>query len=190
MKIIAGIHRGRTLLSISDDELRPSTGKLKEAIFSILTSGQFTRETGSILDGATVMDLCCGTGVLGLESLSRGAKHAVLIDKNAKILQIAGQNARSLGEAANVSLIRTDANLLPKARITCDVVFFDPPYGSKIITEVLAGLIERGWLIHGSIIVIEMAKKEELVLNTEFETVLERVYGKTKLVIVKMVGEV
>jgi 16S rRNA (guanine966-N2)-methyltransferase len=184
MRIIAGKHRGRNIMSIQSKSVRPTTSKAREALFSILTSGDFLDEEGiSILEGATVADICCGTGALGLEALSRGAKKVIFIDNDPASIDLVKYNLRAFGEEANAITLRNDATLLPTSRQLCQVVFIDPPYESGLVAPILKSLAARGWLDENAVIICETGKREEITLPKGYSVRNQRQYGKTKLVI-------
>lgn len=183
MRIIAGIHRGRVITPTNGKEVRPTTGRTREALFSILTSGQFLQDGKSILDGAVVADICCGTGALGLEALSRGAAQVIFIDKDADHLQAVQASANAYGEAANINVIRTDVTFLPYARVPCNVIFLDPPYHKDLLPAALKGLLTRGWLAEGAVVVAEMGKREPFDVPEGLTLLDERIYGKTRVLI-------
>jgi 16S rRNA (guanine966-N2)-methyltransferase len=188
MRVISGKHRGRKIITSDKYIFRPTTTKTREAIFSILTSGDFLTEEGiSVLEGATVMDLCCASGSLGLEAISRGAAKIIAIDIEQDSLNVVKENARSYGEIDNFIVIRADACALPKAKISCDVVFIDPPYEKNIISFALESLHKQGWLKENAIIIAELDNKQSLEANENFQTIDHRVYSKTQIYILSYV---
>lgn len=187
LRIFAGKHRGRKLQVVEDKQVRPTAGRTREAIFNILNHGRFAGEK-RFLDGCTVLDLFCGSGALGLEALSHGAAHAVFIDINQNCLAAVKQNAAHVGESANVTVIRNDSANPPTARFPCSLVFIDPPYGSNLLVTALKNLAARGWLQRGSIIVAEMEKKENVPELEGFTRIDERIYGRTRIVLLEWVA--
>jgi 16S rRNA (guanine966-N2)-methyltransferase len=190
MRIISGKHRGRNIVSIESKTVRPTTGKTREAVFSILTSGSFLQDGLSILEGATVADLCCGTGALGLEALSRGASMVIFIDNDPAAIDLVKYNLQHFNEAEHAKVLRSDATQLPMAHQQCDVVFIDPPYESGLVSGILKSLATRGWLAQNAVIICEVSKKEDITVPEGYEIVNERLYGKTKLVILEWHPEV
>lgn len=189
MRVIAGKHRGRPLLSPSDKGIRPTASKMRSALFNILSSGGFLNEDGSnIIEGAKVIDLCCGTGALGIEAISRGASKAVFIDGSAEHLKLAWANICYLKEEEKSSLIRAKAEDLPKARDKFNLVFIDPPYFKKIADKALTSLIHKDWLEKGAVIAIEQAKIEDLSFSLEhYREITTRIYGNSKLTLLKKI---
>ncbi|CEO17797.1 Ribosomal RNA small subunit methyltransferase D [Rickettsia monacensis] len=184
LKIISGKYRNQIIPTAKNIKYRPSTGKLKEAIFSILTSGEFT---GNKLfnENTHILDLFAGSGSLAFESLSRGAGFATLIDIDTSSLKIAEGFAKSLNIKNNVNFVNINALNLPKANKAFDLVFIDPPYYKDIVPKVMKSLINNNWFKDGTIIVIEMAKLDDYVLDKNIEILREKLYGKSKLLVLK-----
>ena len=119
MKITGGALRGRKVEARTDRSLRPTTSRVREAIFNLLKHGKFLKDERfksrgqDIIEGQHVVDIFCGTGILGLEAISRGAEHATLIDEDSRTIDITRQNVRNLD--ANARVIRSDSTRLPAA---------------------------------------------------------------------------
>ncbi|HJD65817.1 MAG TPA: 16S rRNA (guanine(966)-N(2))-methyltransferase RsmD [Rickettsia endosymbiont of Bembidion nr. Transversale] len=184
LKIISGKFQNQKIPIAKNIKYRPSTGKLKEAIFSILTSGEFI---GNKLfnENIKVLDLFAGSGSLAFDSLSRGAGFATLIDIDLYSLKIAEEFAKTLNIHDKVNLVNINALNLPKANTAFDLVFVDPPYHNKIVTKVMKLLIKNNWLNTDAIIVVEMAKTDDYVLDENIEIIREKLYGNTKLLVLK-----
>ena len=185
VRIVAGKHRGRKLQVLDSKQLRPTSSRTREGIFNILNHGGFSKSDAHFLDGAKVLDLFCGSGALGLESLSHGASHCVFIDIKQEHLALVRDNAEHLGEEENVTFIRSDSSSPPQARFACDLVFIDPPYHSKLIKPALTNLITRGWLREGGIVVVEMDKREDLPEVEGYTQIKERDYGRTTIILLE-----
>lgn len=188
MRIITGKHRGRTILTSNIPALRPTMSRTREALFSILTSGIFIETDPPFLETATIMDLCCGSGSLGLEALSRGAPQVIFVDKDPKILQLVQENIHRFHEEEHSIIIRAEAQSLPMARLKCHLVLIDAPYKSGITAGALKSLLRNQWLAPGAFISIELDKKESLPAFEHFNLILDRVYGKSRLVILQFTG--
>ena len=113
MRIIAGKHKNRVIPTLKNSDYRPSTAKFREALFSILSSGEFADVR--LIQGAQVLDLFAGTGSLSFEALSRGASSITLVDNCREHLDLALDFARKIGELDNISVLITDATFLSKA---------------------------------------------------------------------------
>ncbi len=175
MRIIAGKFRGRKLVK-SDHfkSLRPTTDKNREALFNILSSSKFFD-----FSDAKVLDLCCGTGAVAFEALSRGAKSAVLIDNNREHLELAKQNAKLLKAENDVEIICADAKRLSQNSKEFDLIFIDPPYKENCL-EILQNLEKNNYLSKKTLIVIENDSVDEGLQNLDFVKLLDvRKYGIT-----------
>lgn len=178
MRIVGGILSGRTLLSPEGDSTRPTSDRAREAIFNVLAHASW--RAGEALDGAKAMDVFAGTGALGLEALSRGAKHCVFIENDRKALRICTQNVEKMHMEEQSKLIAADA-LAPPARPAHidprNLVLLDPPYGKGLGAAALEALAQRGWLAEGALCVLEMDKKRREPQPKGFAPVDERAYG-------------
>ncbi|WCR53766.1 MAG: Ribosomal RNA small subunit methyltransferase D [Wolbachia endosymbiont of Ctenocephalides orientis wCori] len=174
-RITTGKYRGRKIATGKDPAVRPTTGFVREAIFSILSSKK------SIHD-SNILDLFCGWGSLSFEALSRGAKHAFMVDCDYYNLQISKKTAENFGIINDVTLICCSADKLPKPVSKCDIVFIDPPYNSNLIEPTLDGLIHSGWLNDEALVMIETEKNKNFQYSEKFTVISERTYGMTKVV--------
>ncbi len=182
MRIIAGKFKGRNIESLQNSNHRPSTSKFREAIFSMLSSGRF--EDFNITDSA-VIDLFCGTGSLGLEALSRGAKSVCFVDiDNNNLTQIRSFVKKTHSEN-QVSYINIDATKLCNAQTKFDLVLLDPPYTKNLVEKTLKSLLKYEWLKPNSYIIIECEKSSELIIPAPYSLIDERKYGRTKLLVLK-----
>lgn len=177
MRIIAGQFRGRKLASIKEAAIRPTSDRVREALFNIL---------GRKPTGSAVLDLFSGTGALGLEALSRGARISVFVDNNAHSLAVLQRNISRCNADACSRVIRWNIikNLycLNKDDQCFDLVFMDPPYGLGVIQTALRHLISREVLLPGALVVAEHPAKEAVDLTgTGFQMVDNRRYGSSAL---------
>ena len=170
--------RGFIIPTVKNAKYRPSTGKFKEAMFSILTSSH-------VLKDKIVLDLFAGTGSLGFEALSRGAKHATFVDINSTNLNTAKSFAEKHKIMDRTNFMVADSTNLILTELKYDVVFLDPPYGNNIVEKALASLHKAQWLNSYAVIVIEVGAREEVNLPDWCELVEERVYGGSKMIIVR-----
>ena len=138
MRIVAGKLRGRTIAAPPGDLVRPTSDRVREAVFNVLVHGD------AEIEGARVLDAFAGSGALGLEALSRGAEHAVFVEQAPAALAVLRANLQSLGAGARAEVVRTDAvkfaQSLPAEAF--DVAFADPPYGQGF-AEALAVAFSR-----------------------------------------------
>lgn len=180
MKIISGKHKGRVIPIIKNANYRPTTGKLKEAIFSILGS-----ETIATLEGAFVLDLFSGTGSLAFEAISRGAAYVIGIDRELSHVKTCREFALSISEQDNMKFLAADATSLPKAEREYDIALIDPPYFHQMADKTLVSLYNKGWLKEGAIVMVEVSRKEDVKIPEYYELIDQRIYGNTKLIILK-----
>lgn len=185
MRIISGKHRGRRIAMAEGTDIRPTSGRTREAIFNILTHGSFGREGDSPLVDKRVVDIFCGSGGLGLEALSRGAAHVTFIDRSPQSLALARENAERFGEEAATSFIRNDSTQLPPTAFPCTVVFADPPYNKGMAAPALESLKKNGWLEENALVVLELSAHELLHIPEGYELMDERRYGNSKVLILR-----
>ena len=183
MRIIAGKHKNRTIPTLKQLNYRPSTTKFREALFSILSSGEFTDSKPVI--GAKVLDLFAGTGGLSFEALSRGANSILLIDNKEEHLKIAKEFAQHIGEEFNCKVLLMNALNLLASKEQYDLVFIDPPYYNNYVTKVLTSLIEKKWLADNAIIATEMFKHDKCEIPNSLQLIKEKIYGNNKLLILR-----
>ena len=181
MRIVAGRHRGRRLLAPPGETVRPTSDRAREALFNILSHGEFAADGIPFAEKA-VLDAFAGTGALGLEALSRGAAEAVFIEQDRVALAILRMNVEVLGEGAHARVVPGDAIHPPRATSACAVVFLDPPYRSGVAASALAALAAAGWLAPDALAVVELAAREHFTLPAGFTLLEERVYGAARLV--------
>lgn len=172
MRIISGKHRGKKLVTLEGmDVTRPTSDRVKEALFNIL---------GNIVVDANVLDMFAGSGALGLEAISRGAKQCVFIDSSMQAINVIKKNITSCKEESVSRVINTDYKLaLEKVdNIKFDLVFIDPPYLKDI--EVSALTCVSKLLSKNGIVIVEMDEKDDIpekVLNlVKYDS---RKYGRT-----------
>jgi len=185
MRIVGGNLKGRTLTAPEGRDTRPTTDRVRESIFNILAHAI----EGFEFDGATVVDVFCGTGALGLEAMSRGCSYGVFIDNDARAQALVRKNAGPMGLGRSVLLLKLDATRLappPRAANTpAALVFLDPPYEQGLVVPALLGLKDKGWLADGGVVVCEVAAKEEFDPPRGFDAIDERTYGAAKVVFLK-----
>lgn len=156
MRIIAGKYRGHQLVAFNADHIRPTTDRVKETLFNKL---QFE------MDGARVADLFCGTGNLGIESLSRGASHCTFVEKNPKSLAITRQNFEKLRvPASDYKVINMDVLSFLKTYSgeAFDIIFADPPFTEKMAHFVMEAAAESQAFGATTLLAIESQRKERM----------------------------
>ena len=178
MRIIAGKYRGRTLVTPNSKAIRPTTDRVRESLFSILASG-YSR----YLSDTRTLDLFAGTGAIGLEAISRGAKFAVFVENSLQGTDLIRRNIEILGISEQTKIIRSDATQLgPLGNLQpFNLVFADPPYNKGIADKALDCLIKNGWLCCDALIVIEESANSLPPQLTNCRILDERKFGDTKI---------
>ncbi len=183
MRIIAGQYKGRKLATPANDAIRPTSDRTRESVFNLLMHGAYA---GEAIIGKHVVDLCCGTGAMGLEALSRGARMATFIDMNKHALELAKANVLHCGANAAAQFVTADATRLPAAREAAALVFMDPPYDAMILPQAYAGLRAGGWLVPDSLLVYEQFFATPTMELEGAELIDERKYGKAKVLVYRV----
>jgi 16S rRNA (guanine966-N2)-methyltransferase len=182
MRITGGRLGGRRLVAPEDARVRPTSDRTRQAIFNILRHKDFG--IGFALQGAAVLDLFAGTGALGIEALSQGARWCLLVDDNADSRALQRENVEALDLTGVTKIWRRDATDLgplgPGAGGPFDLVFLDPPYRKNLIAKSLASLKGGGWLAANALIVAETGAGETIDAPG-FKTMDERDYGETRV---------
>jgi 16S rRNA (guanine966-N2)-methyltransferase len=179
MRIVAGRHRGRSLATPQGAATRPTSDRVRQALFDMLWHAPWAgRER---VEGARVLDAFAGTGALGLEALSRGAARAVFIEQDRAALAALRANIMALKETAAARAIAGDATKPPRADAPCSLIFLDPPYGKDLVPRAVAGLGRAGWIAADALVVAEIGREETLAVP-DFAQVAERAHGAARLV--------
>jgi 16S rRNA (guanine966-N2)-methyltransferase len=184
MRIVGGRFGGRTLSAPKSQAIRPTSDRLREALFNVLAHSY-----GDPVAGARVLDLFAGTGALGLEALSRGAAFVLFVDDRAEARALIRGNVDALGAGGASKIFRRDATRLgPSGPVdSFSLVFLDPPYGRGLAEKALAAARDGGWLTPGALIVVEEAADAVFQPPEGFEEVDRREYGDTVLVFLRFV---
>lgn len=184
MRVIAGDYRGRKLKSLSGDNTRPTSDKVKESIFNMI---------GPYFDGGTILDLFSGSGSLAIEAVSRGMDQAVCVDRNYQAIKIIQENIAITKEPEKFEAIKGDANKLLTRFVAekrvFDLVFLDPPYAKQEIVDQIEQMLISGLLAADSRIVCETDKK--VVLPESIGTLQQtrqQVYGLSAVTIYRNEG--
>ena len=187
-RIEAGTLRGRKLLALPRgvDGLRPTGARVRGAIFDRLQAE---------VVGARVLDLFAGSGALSFEALSRGARSAWLVERDARVVRHLHRQAEALGVEAHCRIIRDDAQALvgapPSPHTTFDLVFVDPPFATpEVFAPIAAGLVDHGWLARDAIVVCESERVRGKTLAVAWppELAVERAraYGQAHLELLRL----
>lgn len=177
-RIIAGTFGGRQLKTPPGDVTRPTTDRVREAMFSSLQS-----ELGGF-DGVRVLDLFAGSGALGLEALSRGAEAADFVESDSRVAGVIKRNIADLG-VANAKVLRTTVERFvrvppPKPY---DLVFLDPPYAldADEVTALVAALTVPAWRTPDSVLVVERSTRDPFAWPEGACGIRDKAYGETHL---------
>ena len=186
MRVIAGTLKGRRLATPKGTAARPTSDRVRESLFNVLTHAFGTDSFGDV----HVLDLFAGTGALGIEALSRGAASCVFVENDAGQRAVIQENIANLGLGGAARVFRRDATDLGTStqRVTFDLVLVDPPYGKGLGERALASAAAGGWLASGATIVLEEAAAAEIALPEGFEEIERRTYGSTQVVFARYVA--
>lgn len=191
MRIVGGKYRGKRLAAPGaagggDAHLRPTSDRVREALFNVLAHGAFDGAP----EGMQVLDLFAGTGALGLEALSRGAKKAVFIDDFAMARSLIRENIETLDVAGETKLWRRDATRLGPCRGGAyDLIFLDPPYNSDLGVRAIQSALDGGWVAANAIVVLEGSINDPVPSQFPLLPVDERRYGETRIMIFRHLSD-
>lgn len=177
MRVIGGRLRGRNIAGPSTQAIRPTQDRLRESLFNILMHAY----ENPMLD-ARVLDLYAGTGALGIEAVSRGAKFTLFVDNGSEARALLRDNVESLGLGGVTKVYRRDASDPGPAHPVepFALVFIDPPYRQKLAEKSLAALRDGGWLVPDALVVVEEAKDAEFTAPEGYEELERRAYDETE----------
>ena len=182
MRIVGGAFRGRTLKTASGPGYRPATGRVRESVFSMLQS------CGVVWDGLRVLDAFAGSGALGFECLSRGARSVTFVEKQSRACAVLQENARALGLSSDTArIIRRDVLRMPagQGEERFGLCFLDPPYGRGLLQPALEQLLNGLWLEPDAVICAEVEKDLVLDFACDLSVLRDRVFGQTRILIWK-----
>lgn len=185
MRIINGQYKGRVIKTIKDKSVRPTTNKTREAIFNIIEhnnlipSGEYSK--------INYLEIYAGSAIMAFEFLSRGVKVATLIDQNPKLKKTFQSNAVIL-QKEEVNFIASDINKLYNNPRKYNFCFIDPPYSLKLEAATLNKLANENWLDYNAIIILETDKRNNFDLNQKYEVLLNKIYGRTRLIFLRYLG--
>ncbi len=182
MRVVGGRLRGRNLASPTSRDIRPTADRLRESVFNILMHAY-----ENPIEGARVLDLFAGTGALGIEAVSRGAKFTLFVDNGAEARALLRNNVESLGLGGVTKVYRRDATDLGPAHPVepFSLVFLDPPYARGLADKALVSLRDGNWLTPGALLVVEEAKAAQFAAPDGFEELERRAYDDTEFVFLR-----
>jgi len=184
MRVVGGRLRSRPLAGPKSDAVRPTSDRLREALFNVLAHAY-----GDPVTGARVLDLFAGTGALGIEAISRGAAHALFVDDGVEARALLRANVETLGLGGVTRIFRRDASKLGPAHPLepFDLVFLDPPYGKGLAEKALVSARDGGWLKPQALIVVEEAADAGFIGPERFIESERRQYDDTEIVFLRSV---
>jgi 16S rRNA (guanine966-N2)-methyltransferase len=185
MRVVAGTHKGRRLLQPKDRSVRPTSERVKEALFSIL---------GDRIVGVRFIDLYAGTGAIGIEALSRGAARVSFVESNPASLKLLRANLEHTGLAESADVYRCSAETFVKRletqREPVQILFADPPYTSDSLSTLLRSLGQGAIMTAETVVILEHARKTEIPARAGRLTLRRQYpYGDTRLSLLVMAPE-
>jgi 16S rRNA (guanine966-N2)-methyltransferase len=183
MRVVGGKLRSRPIAGPKSDAVRPTSDRLREALFNILTHSY-----GDPVAGARVLDLFAGTGALGIEAISRGADYALFVDEGVEARALLRDNVESLGLGGVTRIFRRDASRLGPAHPLdpFSLVFLDPPYGKGLAEKSLISARDGGWLMPQALLVVEEAADAAFKPPDGFAELERRRYDDTEFTFIRL----
>jgi len=173
MRIITGLYKGRTILTVKDFSVRPATDRVRQTIFNMLANR-------ISMDGTRVLDLFAGSGSLGLEALSRGAAHVTFVEQGEDAADYIERNARTYGCEERTEILAMDAmSYLVSPRDRFDIVFADPPYAYERAPEIPGLIFGREIVRSGGYLLMEHADDLHFESTPAFTAGPEKKFGRT-----------
>jgi 16S rRNA (guanine966-N2)-methyltransferase len=176
LRVVGGSLRGRALAAPKTDAIRPTSDRVREAIFNIVVHAH-----PEALRATRVLDLFAGTGALGIEALSRAAAHCLFVEESAEGRALLRTNIEALGLQGRTRIFRRDATRLGEAgnMAPFDFVLADPPYGRGLAEKAISSALEGGWLAPGALIMVEEAAATPFSPPPGIALIDTRAYGET-----------
>ncbi len=180
MRIVAGVHRGRTLVAPKGHSTRPTADRTRQALFNVLEHAAWSPG----LEDARVADLFAGSGAMGLEALSRGAAFCRFIDTDPAAITAINDNIATLRLDNHAEAGRSDATRLASLGVNAppfDLVFMDPPYAKSLAEPALGGLLGGRWLADDALVVVELGAAESDLDAPGFSVLDTRSWGAARV---------
>ncbi len=177
MRVIGGEDAGRRLKAFKGSGIRPTPDRVREAVFAAL---------GGRVRGARVLDLFAGTGALGIEALSRGAREAVFVDSSSRAVALVHENLGTVGRAGQARVIRSEAHQAVRGGLegAFDLIFADPPYRieTKYLQGIVLAILGKGLLgPEGTLVLEGPARREAVPLAKDIKLYKRKIYGDTEI---------
>lgn len=182
MRVVGGKFRSRPLAGPKSDAVRPTSDRLREALFNILAHSY-----GDPIANARILDLFAGTGALGIEAVSRGASYVLFVDDGVEARALLRDNVETLGLGGVTRIFRRDATRLGPAHPLepFSLVFLDPPYGKGLAEKALASARDGGWLTPQALVVVEETADAGFIAPDGFSELERRQYDDTELIFLR-----
>ena len=188
MRIISGNYKGKKILLPKDKLTRPLKDLTKESIFNIINHSKLLNIN---IEKSNILDLFSGVGSFGLECLSRGAASVIFLESYKEVLTVLKKNIENLKQQDSSSIIEKDIfaeNTLKTLDDKFDIIFMDPPYKEKKLVALVNTIIKLKLLKNNGILIIHRHKKEEDVFCNEFNIIIEKNYGISKIIFGNTLG--
>jgi 16S rRNA (guanine966-N2)-methyltransferase len=182
MRIISGNFRGKKIIEPKDKQTRPLKDLTKESIFNIIIhSNKFQIN----IEDSNILDLFSGVGSFGIECLSRNAKYVTFVEKYNGVLNILKKNLLNLKKINNYEVVEKDVyntNFFFEFEKTFDIIFLDPPYKDKDLTNILMNIYSSKCLDKNGVIIIHRHKNDQDTLTEKFKVIEQKIYGLSKII--------
>lgn len=181
MRITGGLYRGRIIEAPKGRDVRPTSDKVRLAIFNMLNGR-------GLVEDAVVIDAFCGTGALGIEAISWGAAQSIFIDKAKTSIDLAKRNCVTLGIENAHFILKDSSKLSPKPNTIppADLIFLDPPYRMGLVAQSLESLHQNGWLSqtgHSILCEAERQLDQDVLVQAGYDIAVTKDYGDTRVLL-------
>jgi 16S rRNA (guanine966-N2)-methyltransferase len=175
MRVIAGKYKNRALKTVADNSVRPATDKVKGAIFNIMQSRVDWTESA-------VLDLYAGSGSVGIEAMSRGAKKVIFVENSRSAVKFLKLNLETIGADGSAQVVFGDVDkFLQSAFSKYDVIFADPPYAIESLPVLPTKIFEKDVVAKNGYVIIEHPTRYEFQPSSLWEVVVQKEYGRTSV---------
>ena len=188
MRIISGIYRGKKILLPKDNLTRPLKDLTKESIFNVIKHSKLLDIN---IESSNILDLFSGVGSFGLECLSRRAASVIFVENYKEVLIVLKKNIDNIKQQDSSNIIEKDIfaeNTLNVFNNKFDIIFMDPPYKEKKLADLLSNIIKLKLLKENGVIIIHRHKKEEDIFPNEFNIIIKKNYGISKIIFGNTLG--
>ncbi|WP_420724444.1 16S rRNA (guanine(966)-N(2))-methyltransferase RsmD [Hwanghaeella sp. LZ110] len=176
MRIVAGSRRGLNLNAPEGTTTRPTSERARESLFNILATPKHAKKWHD----RPVADFFAGTGALGLEALSRGARHCSFLENDPAASKVLSANINKARFRDITTILNKDATKPPTAKVPCGLIFFDPPYRDLVAENSLVAAQRHGWLAKDGLAVLQLHPKAPFECPPGFDVIDDRRYGATR----------